>query len=225
MPSRGVKISVAIQHHPRRPDLPKRLRAALHPLDSSKRSSTRIEVVSDPDPDGELNPWRTARQCWLGTPEWCSHRLVIQDDAAPCRDFLAHVKRALTAKPDRVASFYLGWMPSVTARDALVAQRWGASWVRGHASSWVPCIALAIPQPLCRSLGEYDDGTTPIADDDVVGRWCRALGLPWYATMPSLCDHDDDAPSLMRDPRATGERRAMNFIGDGDASGIDWSKD
>lgn len=216
---RGVRLSVAIQHHPSRPDLPKRLRAAL------RRSSATVEVVTDPDPTGPRNPWRTAQLAWSRTPASCTHRLVLQDDVLPCRDFLKHAGRALSAKPDRVASFYLGTNAIVSWQRMLVAAPTCAAWVEGFSASWVPALALALPAELALDLAAFHDGTEPIADDEVYGRWCREQGLPWYATIPSLVDHDDDAPSLMRDPYARGDRRAACWIGDTDPGLIDWTRD
>lgn len=217
-----VRISVAIQTHPARPDLPKRLLRSLH---GTKNGSVLTEVVTDPDPDGPRNPWRTARECWRRTPDSCTHRLVLQDDAIPCTQFLKHARLALKAKPDRIVSFYLGQLPTDTYREMLIASQRCAAWVRGSAASWVPAIALAIPQPFCASLAAFDDGTTPVADDAVYGRWTREHRLPWYATIPSLVNHDDDAPSLMRDPYAQGTRVAACWIGDADPSLIDWRID
>lgn len=225
MGKRALRISVAIQTHPERPELPARLRRMLHPSDSSKRDRTRIQVVSDPDPTGERNPWRCARECWRAADPRLDFHITVQDDALVIQDFLIHARRALTAKPDRVTAFFFSTALTVTYRDALVASGWGASWVRIHPSSWVPCVALAIPTALCPSLVTFDDGSRPCADDDVIGRWCRSLGLPAYVTIPSIVQHDDDVRSLMRDERATGSRTAAMWIGDRNPYEIDWDRD
>jgi hypothetical protein len=180
--------------------------------------------VTDPEPNEERNPWRTARECWKHTPDDCTHRLVLQDDIIPCRRFLDHARRALAARPSRITSFYLGMNATLTYRSMLVAAQDCSAWVLGSTDSWVPCLALAIPRDLTASLAEFDDGTRPVADDDVVGRWCRWHGLPWYATIPSLVDHDDDAPSLMRSDWANGRRVAACWIGDADPGLIDWTR-
>jgi hypothetical protein len=182
-------------------------------------------VVYDPEPDGERNPWRCAREAWRRTPPGCTHRLVVQEDVLPCPRFLYHARRALAAKPDRITSFFLGTNATVTWRDMLIADARGAHWVEGSRAGWVPALALAIPARLVPSLVEFDDGTRPVADDDVYGRWIREHGLPWYATIPSLVDHDDDAPSLMRNQYATGARVAACPIGETDPSAIDWTRD
>lgn len=134
-----------------------------------------------------------------------------------------HARRAITAKPDRIVSFFLGTNATETWRRMLVADGHGASWVEGFAASWVPALAISIPARFIPSLVAFDDGTVPIADDEVYGRWLRKLGLPWWATIPSLVDHDDSAPSLMRDQYARGARRAACWVGDCDPGLIDWS--
>jgi len=217
-----IRLSVAIMCHPSRLDLAHRLRRQLH---NGRRTGTLIDIVQDPDPDGERNPWRTARLAWQRTPPACSHRLVLQEDVIPCPRFLYHARRALAAKPDRITSFFLGTNATVTWRQMLIADAQGAHWVQGFANTWVPALALAIPSRLVASLADYDDGSRPVADDDVYGRWTREHGLPWYATIPSLVDHDDDAPSLMRNPYSTGARVAACPIGLTDPSLIDWTRD
>lgn len=182
-------------------------------------------VVLDPEPDAERNPWRTARAAWRASPPGCTHRLVLQEDVIPCPRLLTHVRRALAAKPDRITSFFLGTNATVTWQRMLVADARGAAWVEGFPASWVPALALAIPAAYVPSLVEFDDGTRPVADDEVYGRWTREHRLPWWCTIPSLVDHDDDAPSLMRDPYARGARVAACPIGATDASLIDWYRD
>lgn len=182
-------------------------------------------LVTDPEPGDRRNPWRTARECWARTPRECTHRLVLQDDALPCDRFIKHARLALEAKPDRIVSFFLGIYPVQTYRQMLVDSQRCAAWVLGSSASWTPAVALCIPQYWCASLAAFHDGTRPIADDEVYGRWMRNEGLPWYATIPSLVNHDDDAPSLMRDPYARGIRRASCWIGSTDPGLIDWTID
>lgn len=214
-----MKLSVAIMAHPSRLAYAHRLRKRL------SGRGTLIDLVLDPDPEGPRNPWRTARLAWERTPPGCTHRMVVQEDVIPCPGFVRHARLAIKAKPDRITTFYLGTNAIITWRAMLVAAERCAAWVEGSRASWVPALALCIPVRLVDSLAAFDDGTRPVADDEVYGRWCREHGLPWYATIPSLVDHDDDAPSLMRDPYARGVRRAACPIGDTDPALIDWTRD
>ena len=66
------------------------------------------------------------------------------------------------------------------------------------------------------------------ADDEIIGRLTRALGIPVYATVPSLVDHPDDVASIVgsREPMFGGnrDRVAHCYIGDhADPRGIRWS--
>lgn len=216
-----VRLSIGVQHHPSRAYLPERLRKRL----GTTRAWLDDALVVDPEPDAPRNPWRTAREAWRRTPDSCTHRLVLQDDVIPCKGFIRLARAAIEARPDRITSFYLGDMPAETHRNMLVAANRCAAWVLGQDSSWCPALALCIPAELVPSLVEFDDGTRPIADDDVYGRWTRLHRYRWWATIPSLVDHDDDAPSLMRDPNARGRRVASCWIGDADPKYIDWTLD
>jgi hypothetical protein len=211
-----VRLSTAIMAHPSRVEYARRLRREI---------GGAARVILDPDPDGERNPWRCAREAWRATPDDCTHRLVVQEDILPCPRFLFHARRALAAKPDRIVSFYLGTNAILTWRSMLIADARGANWVEGSRAGWVPALALAVPQRLVASLATFEDGTRPVADDDVYGRWIQTNRLPWYATIPSLVDHDDDAPSLMRNPYSSGRRVAACPIGLTDPGLIDWTRD
>jgi hypothetical protein len=185
----------------------------------------KVPIVYDPEPDEERNPWRCARQAWkvASSKQGATHAMVIQEDVICRDDLLKHVRRALRAKPDRAVSFFLGWLPSQTAQLALSHASRCAAWVPGAHAGWCPTIALAMPRWMGEQLAAFDDGTRPVADDDVAGRYLRELGTGWYATIPSLVDHDDDAPSLMS--MGTRNRGAMCYLGHGDPTRINWNAD
>lgn len=194
-------------------------------LAESLSKQLRAPVSYDPDPEEERNPWRCARQAWkVGAAKpGATHVLVVQEDCIPCPDFRKHVGRALRAKPDRVASFFLGWLPAQTAQLALSAVSRCAAWQIGSHAGWCPTIALAMPLELADGFWRFEDGTRPVADDDVAGRYLRSIGVPWYASLPSLVDHDDEAPSLMS--TEARNRQAMCYAGDADLSRVDWHAD
>lgn len=184
-----------------------------------------VPISYDPEPDEERNPWRCARQAWkvASSKKGATHAMVIQEDIMCRDDFLKHARRALRAKPDRPTSFFLGWLPSPTAQLALSHANRCAAWVPGAYAGWCPTIALAMPRWMGEQLAAFDDGTRPVADDDVAGRYLRELGVRWWATIPSLVDHDDDAPSLMS--MGTRNRRAMCWLGESDPNLINWDAD
>jgi hypothetical protein len=211
-----VNLSVAVQHHPSRAH-------RLAPLTASLGCSAA--VVSDPDPLGGINPWRSSRECWRRTPTNADWRLVVQDDALPCRDFYPGVLAALAAAPGPICAFYLGENPRQTARVMRTYASWGASWVPGQVGDWVPCVALAMHTALALDLARYESGTTVISDDEIIGRWAADRHHPWFSTIPSLVQHDDDEPSIIGGHvYHPGARQAACWIGDYSALQVDWSR-
>lgn len=214
-PGPGVRLSTVVMAHPDRAEYAEAL---------ARRLKGSV-IVYDPDPLGERNPWRCAREAWKigASKKGSTHVLVIQEDAIVRDDFLKHVRRALRVHPDRITTLFLGWLPAETARAALVACNRCAAWVLGSYAGWCPTIALVMPREAADELWRFDDGTRPVADDDVVGRFLRETNRRWWATVPSLANHDDDAPSLMS---TTGrDRSAMCYVGDADPWLVDWSRD
>jgi hypothetical protein len=240
---RDVRLSVAIQHHPARPDLLKRLlgdlAAELDAAGPRPFHTLEVEVVADPDPHGDPSPWRTAKLAWALTPPWCTHRLVIQDDAMPCTDFLWAAVEAIRHRPAALVSFFMGWAGTWMA-SAMRAQADTSSWYLHPDRSWLPHVALAMPRELAVDLAVWvpPDVRDRRADDEAVAWWSqerrtRGVGVDCWVTIPSLVQHDDDAPSTMYAHRgaqaervATGERmrRAACWIGDYHPRVIDWTR-
>jgi hypothetical protein len=48
--------------------------------------------------------------------------------------------------------------------------------------------------------------------DSVVGRWCRRAGLGYFVHQPSLVQHIGETSTLYPTARATGRRRASQFL-------------
>lgn len=189
-----IRLSVAIQHHPARPELPERLveQLAMGPL---------VELVVDPEPFGPASPWRTAREAWRRTPDWCTHRLVIQDDALPCDGFRRRALEAIAEHPDEPVSFFYGLnsypLDMQGYRDAYDT---GKAWFALPLQGWVPCVALCLPRAMALDLAEFHlphHDRDHVADDEVVLEWCAARGYSCMATVPSLVNHDDLATSTM----------------------------
>lgn len=225
VPVGDVRLSVAIQHHPSRPDLPGRL---LSMLELGTARYGEVEVVSDPEPFGPVSPWRTARKVWLETPDWCTHRLLLQDDILPVPGFLTAAVEAIRHRPNDVVSFFLGWFPTWAVQAHREAAERGESWSPIEPHAWVPCLALSIPKEIAHDLGNYeirpyrDDDS--IADDQHVGAWCRDRAITPWQTVPSLVQHDDDEVSTLAGHRQGMRRIANCFIGHHDPSTIDWSR-
>lgn len=200
----SVRLSVAIQHHPRRPELIAPLVEALRPLEA--------DVVLDPDPEHpRRNPWRTYRRALEETPSWATHRLILQDDAEPCRDFGLAAPRALAGRPDALVVFCVLGAPRPWATRVVAAANSGSPWAVLdvlRVKTWLPVVAVSWPVAAIRpALDWIDEQRWPrefIADDEIVGRVARGLELSVLATAPSLVDHPDVVASAVGRRRARG---------------------
>lgn len=189
-----MKISIAIQHHPRRAEILHDLISALTPLS--------VQVVRDPEPNSRMpSSWRTNRLALETTPAWATHRLVIQDDTRPCRSFPAVLERAIAARPDRVLVLCACGRPAVTARRSRIAFGLGEAWVPLFRNQWVPTLALVWPARLIRpALRHVDSQAWPerfTADDEIIARTLTRLREPVLVAVPSIVQHDDLVPSLL----------------------------
>lgn len=218
-------ISVAIQNHPARADLADRLKADI---------GGDVELVVDPDPENTLpSPWRTYRHALDTTPEWASHRLILQDDATVCDGFRAAAEAAIAAQPDRIVVFFVGGNPREHARAVLNACWLDRPYAELDHNRWLPVVATSWPAHLIRPLLDFVDeqhwGPKMRADDEVVGRFLRARRITPLATVPSLVQHSDTVPSMVGRRAAGGADRgrvAACWVGDCDdcdAAAIDWS--
>lgn len=208
-------ISYAIQHHPSRADLLWRT-AHIDP-----------EVVSDPFPDSvDKNPWRTYRTAIELTPEWATHRVIIQDDAELCNDFRWAVEQAVRARPDHILCLFVPTTLRQGARRLLEACSNDEGWCALDPREWVPVVALCWPTALIPEFLQWCDRkmytiSRHRADDAVVGEFAREKNHAVYATVPSLVEHPDDQTSTIN-MRTQVPRRAVCFAGER-AHLIDWS--
>lgn len=217
-----VRVSYAVMSHPARPDLLPRLLGELEAM------GVTAEAVVDPEPFGPTSPWRCAREAWARTPEDCTHRLVLQDDAIPCDAFPTGVLAALTAQPAHPVSFFVNWLGHQCGRaQAEALERCDAlCWL--PMNGWYPTVALALPRHMALDLAAWQTPRPQIADDAVVAQWANARRIKVLQTAPSLVQHDEDAPSTITqhmDARRRGGRAAAAcFIGDHHPDVIDWTR-
>lgn len=180
-----MKLSASIMAHPDRA-------AEVHELLAALDRPVQVAWDDEGPPSGNADRvWRTARRGWsLADPEADWH-VLIQDDAVPCRDFLAGLERALAFVPqDAVVSPYLGTGRNVPIRwEALAraAETKGAPWVRSTKLMWGVCIAL--PVPLIPEMIEYADRRARVPDDMRVAGWAEKTQREVWYTWPSLVDH------------------------------------
>lgn len=189
-----VRLSIAIQHHPARA-------ALLGPLTASLRGS-EFEVVSDPDPDNPLvSPWRTYELALASTPEWATHRLIVQDDVELCPHFAEVVTAAVTAQPDRLLVMAVCGEPQELNKLMHRAASQGVPWAKVDRSNyWISAICLCWPKRLIpQALTWITEQGWPegfSADDERIGRCMDALEEYPLATVPSLAAHWDQVGSV-----------------------------
>lgn len=210
-----MKLSASVMAHPDRAEQVEILTGFLQ-----REVPVYWDDEGKPSGNGD-RVWRTARAAWqLADPDADWH-VLIQDDAVPCRDFLAGLERALAFVPqDAVVSPYLGTGRNVPIRweaMALAADRAGAPWVKSLKLMWGVCIAL--PTGLIPEMIDHADRRSGVPDDMRVAGWAERRGSEVWYPWPSLVDHLP-VPSLTK--HKAHERVARRWH-DGSALDIDWS--
>lgn len=213
-----MRLSVAIQHHPSRAYLLPPLLESLEGLD--------VEVVTDPQPDGPVDAWRSYRLCLERTPP-DSHRVILQDDVRVCDDFPAVIEHVVAAQHEALIVLCVCGLALLSSRDVRNAHWRGGSWARLIHRQWVPVLATVWPPNVPgRALEWVDQQGWPRmfrADDEVAGRVADGLGLDVLATVPSIVQHDDLVDSLCREShRGKNPARTAALFYE-DVSGIDWT--
>lgn len=209
-----MKLSASIMAHPDRAPLVGELKDAL---------GEDVPVAWDdagPASSRGDRAWNTARRAWEWFDPAADWHVLVQDDAAPCADFLAGLAAALEHLPERgVVSAYLGKGQTVSARwgrMAALADERGASWVRSYMLGWG--VSIALPVALVPGMIEWCDRKAGVPDDMRVSRWAQRQGLDTWYTWPSLVDHRQ-VPSLSghRHPRSAQRHHQ------GSALELDWT--
>lgn len=215
-----IRLSIRIQHDPRRADLIPGLLARIDHDD--------VQVVADPDPTNTVrSPWRTYLACLEAASPDATHLLILQDDATVCRDFAQTVEHALKAHPDDMVCLFVPGV-GLLARAVMQACASGERWVLLPGQEWVPVVATVLPRRLVEEMrawaAESKLGAWERGDDALVGRFCREPGKNlWrpdrqvWATVPSLVDHADVQPSLVNNPHFAGanpQRVAACWMGE-----------
>lgn len=187
-----MRLSIVVQHHPSRL-LPEALR--------------RYEVIDDPDPDGPPSAIRTYVECLRSLPPEVTHRLVLQDDVALTAAFHTKVELALAERPGHLVALFVPGM-GLHGRMVRDAARAGSRWCQlPRSANWVPVVALAWPRELAEAFVPFAEQwiatraarrMSTVGDDPVVGRFVREHKLSVWATVPSLVEHPDLVPSLVK---------------------------
>jgi hypothetical protein len=211
-------------HHPSRAQLPGRVLGMLGP-DARAR---HFRVVTDLVPHvgvHSVNPWRAYKACLAVAPPDCTHFLVLQDDALLCRRFLWAAVEAIRHRPTEIVAFFLNDLAfqSACAMKAVVPLCHAWSPLDPN-ERFCPTVATCYPRLMVDDLRRFDsDMVNPIADDEMVGRWRRERGHAVWCTVPSLVQHDEEAPSVLLGHRDSRPRWASCFIGSHSPALVDWT--
>lgn len=207
-----MNLSTVIQAHPRRAHLAEGLSACF---------DGAAEIVWDPAPDTSVNPWRCYRHALSLTPPDADYRLIVQEDVIVCLGFLEAARAALAAKPDVPVCFYVGGHPHVHARPVREAAAAGDRFVPLNAQTWIPVVATAWPvrfiEPMLSWTEKQPWPPAFTADDEICGRYLQHVREIAWATVPSLVEHPDTEPSLVRRQITGGvdpSRRAAVWLED-----------
>lgn len=207
-----MTLSVWVQGHPSRTALHRRLAANVAPLPFN------LSLHTSEPPD----PWAGYKLAVCRAVEECdaSHLIVLQDDAIPCYDFPLAVADAIKDRPDDVLSLWVGDMRDLTAKFYRRAQVAKERWSPVNFSKIHHCVALVWPRALAEEFLEWTstsmlpgDGRDQQSDDAIVGAWARRTHHQFWATVPSLVEHNDDVPSTIGRPQGGRDRRAIWFAG------------
>lgn len=208
-----MNFRVDIAAHPARADRVDRL------VEQVTSEGAGVRVFWDPQPQGPPDVWRTVRQAWTApTPH--SHRLVLQDDAVPCRDFCPAVDRIASLYPDRAVNLFV--IRQAHADSALTR---GVHLV--PLPDWLYSVAILLPAAMGpdyvawaeeqRRDGVLKDDVR-LDDDHALKLYLRHLRRPMWGTVPCLVQHGAPADSLLGHSRRS--RTSDFFLGE-DVSGLD----
>lgn len=195
-------ISFCIQHHP----------ARAHLLDGLLELVGDADVVTDPDPEHPSpSPLRTYRECLRSTPEGATHRVVIQDDALPCRSFRELAELAIAERPDKIIAFFVPGVPGGGSRRVFKAEMEGERWAQIAGIGFLPLVATSWPADLIAPFVKFTEGPRYInrrGDDAVANSFVKRNRLEVWATVPSLVEHPDIVASLIGKKASAGANRS-----------------
>lgn len=173
--------------------------------------------------DRQEDRWDTGRRAMEAYDPEATWHCVIQDDALPCRDFIAGMQLALDHVPAQsIVQPYVGTRRPLQGyvSDAVErAEAEGASWIVMRALMWG--VAIIVPTWCIPAMLPWCDRRAYPNYDKKVGQFFYSKLLwPTFYTHPSLVDHRE-VPSIVG--HGPG-RVAHQFIGeDRSALDVDWT--
>ena len=134
----------------------------------------------------------TARKAWLAPfPDGCSHRIVIQDDAEICNNFILIANQIVKTHPNEIISFF--HIDKMTNNTRYCKCR-----------SLPGGVAIMLPKEFILEFFDYVDNSIQLdcpknllneilkADTDCLRLWMRHKKIQCITTVPSLVQHLGD---------------------------------
>lgn len=195
------EISVSIMAHPLRRD---------YVQDIKNRIGLNCPVVMD-NGEGII---KNCYNAWLQYDPSADYHIVLQDDAIPCEDFIAHVQAFLGRehefpKPGR-AYIYNLYFGNKQNHRRIAVQGLKLGYAIKEVCTWG--VAICIPTYLIPEMLTYYKKLHGITQDDVrIAKWAKHAKIKTIYPLPSLVNHRI-GPSLVGDPGSN--RQAAYFIDD-----------
>ncbi|MEU5162221.1 hypothetical protein AB0G74_21800 [Streptomyces sp. NPDC020875] len=195
------RLSGVVMTHPKRLAAAERLAGSAPP--------GRLRVVMDPDPGGRPSVLRTALAAWSAIEDGATHHLVLQDDMVLSEAFFERVSAAVTAMPDAALALFALWdsRNGAAVRFGALA---GARWTP-VVNEYFPCVAIVLPRAVAAGFVEYGRARLDAWPDDILMyRYLRDAGVPGFAAVPSLVEHED--LGSLAGNAFRGPRRSVCFL-------------
>lgn len=157
------------------------------------------------------------------------HVLIIQDDAVPVPGFPTAVLQIAETHPDTPVCLYLAKLPRDTKPHPAAAMKMNRRYVNLSWRSFLPIVAVLWPVEKLIEFRDWAEDNPrlpgpipPRSDDAMGGRWKLVTRQTVLACVPSIVDHPDQEPSLIRAHSTVAVPRTAAFLA-GDACEYDWS--
>lgn len=167
-------------------------------------------IYDDRGLNGGGDAWYNAKRIWTADAD-CTHRLVLQDDAILCDDFLRYVEKCIAFNPSCVWTFHAGWKAEQKFKPS---PHTPYVRIRGCKTSGQ---AVLMPIGYAKDMVIDTDiafGTDYKHDDSRIGWWCAYNGIDVFGTNPQLVDHKQIKSTLKYHNAVRYSRTFRNNVSD-----------
>lgn len=139
----------------------------------------------------------------------------------PCAGFMQKLHERIYERPADMLSLWVGALRNKTTTEYRKAMIRHETWAQVYFSDIHHVVGLVYPRPLLEAFLVWaatsrlpGENRPQQSDDAIVGAWARRTHQPFWATIPSLVEHNDDVESTIGRPRGDRGRRAITFLSD-----------